>query len=171
METSVRAEATIDERSMVDAWNWHRESLPSWRRWLFPVLGALHVVLAFVLIGTNYQFKSISVFLLVAGYIGLMLRRYQEIFFRRSVRKMPVYQKTGTWEFSKGRLQIDLAGKLSKVSLAKLKQVSFTPDGWLFYPATNVYYWLPCAAFKSDEDRKAARQIVEASAKWVELAR
>mgnify|MGYP007101548313 CR=1 FL=1 len=167
---TVCAEAMIDERSMVDAWNWHRESLPRWRRWLFPIIGAVHVVLAVALMATNYEFKAISVFLLVAGYVGLMLRRYQEIFFRRSVRKMPIYKETGIWEFSKGRVQIDLAGKQSKVDLAKLDHVSFTPDGWLFYPVKNVYYWLPNAAFTSDEDRKAARELVIASAKWNELS-
>jgi|MDTC01.3.fsa_nt_gb hypothetical protein len=165
---SVRAEATIDERSMVNAWNWHHESLPRWRRLLFPVLGALHVLVALWLMAVDYEFKGISVFVLVAGYVGLMLRRYQEIFFRRSVRKMPIYKKTGVWTFTKGRVHIDLAGKISKVNMGKLDHISITPDGWLFYPKKNVYYWLPVNAFNSTEEREVAKAMIKVAATWVE---
>ena len=164
----IHAESLIDESTMLEARNWH------WRacglaKWALPAFGILQIALAIILLLIGYSKPFLPTALIILGIWFLIRKSVLGLRFRAAVRKLPMYQKQVLWTLSDERLRMDVDGNTSDSDLGSFFLTRITPQGILFYPQKNVYYWLPKTAFETNKDFCAAVDLLKAKTRWKEI--
>ena len=84
---------------------------------------------------------------------------------RRQFSKRPDHDAEIEWRISEEGLRSKTPHGKSEVSWAAFFKVVETKRGFLFYPSSRIFHWLPRAGFASDLEFEKVSQLAEKNAK------
>lgn len=161
------AKSTVNEATMQEAWEYNWRSKVQ-MKWTFAGIGTLLLFSAVVLTIAHPEKFSDQLIGFIFGTYLLLFPKLLKFRFRKSVRKMPMYQKEITWTIDEEKVRLDVGGNTSENKLSSYFLVRITPKGILLYPQENIFYWIPRSGFASNEDFIQAVSIFKLHTKWKE---
>jgi hypothetical protein len=157
--TSIQASYRYTEAVALRANQAITRALFPWYRFL-PAIGAIMTLgLAF-----EWFFKHVApwdgINPLLMGPFFCLLPFYTKRHLRRQFRGNPNANLEVTWDISAERLINSTRGSHSAFEWSKLVRISEARDGFLLFPQARLAFWIPKAAFLSDEEVEEFRRLV-----------
>ncbi|MFM2313774.1 MAG: YcxB-like protein [Cyanobacteriota bacterium] len=118
---------------------------------IYLVIGIFHILLglrSLLVLGDRGAISTI-----IIGLIFILFSKFNLISFARNIKRLNYENKEIEWEISRDKIvnrMINLTE--STFSWELIQGVLDTPKGFLLYPQTNMFYWLPKQAFSKEED-------------------
>ncbi len=169
MDSPVHIEFEWSDETLAPAFDYH------WRvryrlaaRILLGAVGVLFMLCAIALLfADGFSLKFILSLLFAQwAFTGRIISKWE---FKRNIRKNPGNHKMVAVDFTPDRVRSqmsELGG--SDVAWEVFERVVHTPSGFLLYPNTGTFRWIPHHAFENEDDIQRLSVIAKANAKKYE---
>jgi hypothetical protein len=129
----------------------YRTGIAWWTRIFFMVAGTL-MVTAGIVTGLKFGMSRVGFMLFFGTFLLLQFTVIQPVVLRMQFRRRPDRDAEFVWRFAPGQIISDGAGFKTELKWDALAKVVQVPDGFLFYPNSRVFQWVPKHAFRNDAE-------------------
>jgi hypothetical protein len=143
---------------------WRSRCRPVFRRWLH-VLSILFVI-AGIVIYCNEGLMLASAFCFLFGiYFPFLRRPFTRWAAYWQFKKRPDKDLRVTWTLSRDSFRVQTERSDSNAEWSLIYKICKSSQGFLLYPNTAMFYWLPAHAFSTEQDRALAEAMMRAKVK------
>jgi YcxB-like protein len=118
---------------------------------IYLVIAIFHILLGLRSLLTLGDLGAIST--IIVGLIFIFFSKFNLISFAHNIKRLNYENKEIEWEISRDKI-VNRMINLTELTCSweLIRVVLDTPKGFLLYPQTNMFYWLPKQAFAKEED-------------------
>ena len=110
------------------------------------------MIFAGIITGLKFGMSRVWFMLFFGSFLLLQFTVIQPIILRMQFRRRPDRDAEFIWQFAPEQIISDGAGFKTELTWKAFAKVVQTPNGFLFYPNSRVFQWVPKHAFRSDAE-------------------